>query len=558
MLFRPSNNSRRDFLRRVGAPLVLPVMGGSASWLESAGSAFSESGSGGQTFSSPQPGALFRDVTKEAGINATLTCGSKEKNWILEVYGSGCVWFDYNNDGHLDLYVAGHIEFDLRHPPEPGQPTCTYRNKVMRACGPRGLKGAPDVLYHNNGDGTFTDVTAKAGVTDKNLSYGFSVLMEDLDGDGWPDIVVANDSGPNYFYRNKQDGTFEEVGEAAGIAYNGEGQEQANMGIAAGDYDNDGWTDLCITIYANDNKPLFHNDGKGIYTDVSYASGIGEPSIPLLGMATFFLDYNNSGLRDIFWVNGQLYPEVDRLFTDEHYHQNPQLFQNLGNGKFREVTKDVGLSAFQLGARGAACCDYDNDGNLDIAITNIDSPPVLLRNQGGASGHWLQVKTVGTVSNRDGIGAWVKVVAQDLTQYDRVRAETGFRATISACTLVWATGRKRIWWRSPSPAEKWTGLRMSAPTRRWSCAKARARSPRPTNPCGGRLPALGRVGGQSRRPGRAYRRSRPLWGIRWSRARVLLPPVGIAAGRASFSPSPKPRYTARIERSVPTASPPLA
>jgi hypothetical protein len=139
-------------------------------------------------------------------------------------------------------------------------------------------------------------------------------------------------------------------------------------------------------------------------------------------MATFFMDYNNSGLRDIFWVNGHLYPEVDRLFTDEHYHQNPQLFQNLGNGKFREVTKEVGLSAFQLGARGAACCDYDNDGNLDIAITNIDSPPLLLRNQGVGAGHWLQVKTVGTVSNRDGIGAWVKVVAQDLIQYDRVRA----------------------------------------------------------------------------------------------------------------------------------------
>ncbi len=539
MLFCPDKSSRRDFLRQLGTPLIVPALGAGATLLDLTVAGFAASNQGGEPSIPQHPGGVFHDVAREAGINATLVCGSKEKNWILEVYGSGCAWFDYNNDGyvdlfivngstadnllypsrvksfphnylfrnngdgtftdvtakagvggrswgfgavaadynndgfqdlyvynfgpnvlyrnngdgtftdvtehagvaaphqiwtggaafgdfdkdgHLDLYVAGHIEFDLRHPPEPGQPTCTYRNKVMRACGPRGLKGAPDVLYHNNGDGTFTDVTAKAGVTDRNLSYGFSVLMEDLDGDGWPDIVVANDSGPNYFYRNKGNGTFEEIGATAGIAYNGEGQEQANMGIAAGDYDNDGWTDLFITTYANDNKTLFHNDGKGIYTDVSYASGIGEPSIPLLSMATFFMDYNNRGLRDIFWVNGHLYPEVDRLFTDEHYHQNPQLFQNLGNGKFREITKEVGLNAFLLGGRGAARCDYDNDGKLDIAITNIDSPPVLLRNDVADPGHWLQVKTVGSTSNRDGIGAWVKVVAQDLTQYDRVRA----------------------------------------------------------------------------------------------------------------------------------------
>jgi len=306
----------------------------------------------------------FTDVTARAGVAAPH-----------QIWSGGAAFGDFDNDGFVDLYVAGHIDFDLRHPPQPAQPTCTYRNKVMRACGPRGLKGAPDVLYHNNGDGSFTDVTERAGVVDKNLGYGFSVLIEDLNGDGWPDIVVANDSGPNYFYRNKGNGTFEEVGEVVGIAYNGEGSEQANMGIAPGDYDNDGWTDLFITTYANDNKTLFHNDGKGVFTDVSYPSGIGEPSIPLLGMATFFIDYNNDGWRDIFWVNGQLYPEVDRLFTDEHYHQNPQLFQNLGNGKFLEVTKEVGLAAFQLGGRGGACCDYNNDGALDVAITNIDSPP---------------------------------------------------------------------------------------------------------------------------------------------------------------------------------------
>lgn len=495
------------------------------------------SGSGASSLT--PPGILFRDRAEDAGITPILTSGSLEKNYILEVYGSGCVWFDYNNDGYvdlyivngstvenlldpvrvknpprnylfrnngdgtfmdvtpqagvegrgwgfgtcaadynndgfvdlfvynfgknilyrnngdgtftdvtaqagvagdnlawsagaafgdydhdgnLDLYVAGYIDFDLRHPPPPGQLTCTYRSKVMRACGPRGLPGSPDVLYHNNGDGTFTEVTARAGVTDKQLAYGFSVLMEDMDGDGWPDIVVSNDSGPNYFYRNRGDGTFQEVGATVGIAYNGEGFEQANMGVAVGDYDNNGWTDLFITTFAGDNNTLFHNDGKGLFTDLTYPSGLGEPTIPYLGMATFFMDYNNDGWKDLFCVNGHLYPEVDRLFTDEQYRQNPQLFKNLRIGKFGEVTRDVGLGDLRIGGRGGAFCDYDNDGGVDVVISTIDGWPVLLRNEGGnAAGNWLQVKTVGTKSNRDGIGAWVKVVAGDLTQYDRVR-----------------------------------------------------------------------------------------------------------------------------------------
>jgi hypothetical protein len=358
----------------------------------------------------------FTDVTAKAGV-----AGSQL------VWSAGAAFGDYDKDGYLDLYVAGYVDFDVRHPPPPGQPTCTYRNKIMRVCGPRGLQGAPDVLYHNNGDGTFTDVTARAGVTDKHSAYGFSVLIEDFDGDGWPDIVVSNDSGPNYFYRSRGDGTFEEVGATAGIAYNGEGAEQSNMGIAVGDYDNDGWVDLFVTTFASDNKTLFHNDGKGVFTDVSYASGLGEPTIPYLGMATFFMDYNNDGWKDLVCINGHLYPEVDGLFTDEHYFQNPQLFENLGNGKFREVSREVGFGAMRLGGRGGAFCDYDNDGDIDIAITTIEGRVLLLRNEGGNSaGHWLQVKTVGTKSNRDGIGAWVKVVAGNLTQYDRVRTGGNF------------------------------------------------------------------------------------------------------------------------------------
>ena len=538
MVWRPFQHSRRRFLAQACAPFL--TVAGNRKLLGGTSPASGDLAIRPANKKSPNlPSITFSDVAPAAGINSVLTCGSREKNYILEVYGSGCVWLDYNNDGYVDLYivngstvenllspsgsknaphnylfrnngdgtftdvtrragvegygwgfgavaadynndgfvdlfvynygpnilyrnngdgtftdvtaqahvagrnlvwsagaafgdydndgyldlfVAGHIDFDLRHPPLPGQLTCTYRNKVMRACGPRGLKGSPDALYHNNGDGTFTEVTERAGVIDKDLGYGFAVLVEDLDGDGWPDIFVANDSSRNYFYRNKGNGTFEEMGIPVGLAYNGEGEEQSNMGIAVGDYDNDGWTDLFVTTFAHDSKTLFHNDGKGIFTDVSYPSGLGEATIPYLGMATFFMDYNNDGLKDLFIVNGHLYPEVDQFFADEHYLQNPQLFENQGNGKFLEVTQNVGLSALRLGGRGGAFCDYDNDGGIDVAITTIDGRPLLLRNEGAnIAGHWLQVKTVGTKSNRDGIGALVKVAAGALTQWDRVR-----------------------------------------------------------------------------------------------------------------------------------------
>jgi len=543
MIWHPFQKSRRDFLAQLYSTLwAVPYAGRGlrSSTLARSQPAVSMTSKDSSTFSSP----TLRDVAELAGIGLTLTSGSPEKNYILEVYGSGCVWFDYNNDGYVDLYivngstvenilhpssakarphnylfrnngdgtftdvtsaagvqghgwgfggvaadynndgfvdlfiynygpnilyrnngdgtftdvtaqagvagnqlvwstgasfgdydldgnvdlyVAGYIDFDLRNPPVPGQLNCTYRKKMMRVCGPRGLKGAPDALYHNNGDGTFTEVTEQAGVADKSSFYGLSVLMEDLDGDGWPDIVVANDSCPNYFYRNKRNGTFEEVAGTAGIAYTGDGVEQANMGIAAGDFDNDGLTDLFITSFQSENKTLYHNDGQGVFTDISYPSGLGEATIPYLGMATFFMDYNNDGWKDLFIVNGHLYPEVDRIFGDEHYLQNPQQNKNLGNGKFQEVSREAGIKALRIGGRGGAFCDYDNDGDIDIAITTIGGRPLLLQNDGGnAAGHWLQVKTVGTKSNQDGIGALVKVVAGRLTQFDRVRTGGNF------------------------------------------------------------------------------------------------------------------------------------
>jgi enediyne biosynthesis protein E4 len=356
----------------------------------------------------------FTDVTEHAGVGG-------DSSW-----SAGAAFGDYDNDGFLDLYVSRYLDFDVHRLADYDHMTCQFKGIKVAACGPRGLRGAPDVLYHNNGDGTFTDVTAKAGVSDTKFYYGFSVAFEDFDGDGRPDILVANDSNPNYFYHNKGDGTFEEVGVTAGIAYNGEGLEQSNMGLALGDIDNDGWTDVFITEFAEDNFTLFHNDGKGIFSDISYPSGIAEATIPNLGWATFFIDYNNDGVKDLFCVNGHVYPEADKA-KGSSYRQPPLLLANVGNRRFKPVNSQVGLAGLRLPGRGGAFCDYDNDGDLDVAIINIDERPTLLRNDGGnQAGHWLQVKTVGVKSNHDGIGAAVKVVAGDLIQYDRVRTGGSF------------------------------------------------------------------------------------------------------------------------------------
>jgi hypothetical protein len=349
----------------------------------------------------------FTDITARAGIGGG------------NIWHTGAAFGDYDNDGYVDLYVAGYVDFDVKH---PELKTCDYRGVKVHACGPLGYRGAPDALYHNNGDGTFTDVTEKAQVADRKLYFGFTVIFEDLDDDGLPDIFVANDSNPNYLYRNKGDGTFEEVGVSSGVAYNSDGKEMSSMGIAAGDYDNDGRTDLYVTTFSNDNYVLYHNDGKGSFSDLSFQSGIGERTIPYLGWATFFLDYDNDGWKDLFNANGHVYPEMGQR-SKESYLEPLQLFQNLHNGKFAEVSEAVGLRTLPLkSARGGAYCDYDNDGDVDILVSTIDDRPQLLENEGGNTNHWLELRLVGTKSNRDAIGAKMKLTAGDLVQYDRVRA----------------------------------------------------------------------------------------------------------------------------------------
>jgi len=347
-------------------------------------------------------GGRFEDVTAKAGVGGG------------PFWHAGAAFGDYDRDGDLDLFVPGYLSFD---PLKPELKTCLYRDVEVHACGPMGYRGDPDALYRNNGDGTFTDVTETAGVADKKLYYGFQAVFADFNNDGWPDLLVANDSNPNYLYRNRRDGAFEEVGVQAGIAYSADGKEMSSMGVAVGDYDRDGLQDVFITTFANDNYVLFHNDGDGLFTDVSYAAGVGEATVPNLGWGTFFFDYDNDGWLDLFCANGHVYPEVDAKLT-ERFRQPLLLFRNLGTGKFREVSGESRLQAIApQSARAASFADFDNDGDLDVVVSVMDGVPLLLENREGNHGHWLRLKPRGAPSNRMGVGARVKVTAGSNVQY---------------------------------------------------------------------------------------------------------------------------------------------
>jgi hypothetical protein len=346
----------------------------------------------------------FTDVTAKAGVN--------DPRWT-----TGASFVDYDNDGDLDLFVSNYVDFDINNLPEFGQgKTCQYKSIPVQ-CGPRGLKGAGDSLFRNNGDGTFTEVSKEAGVNDPNGYYGLGIITSDFDDDGLIDIFVANDSTPNFHYRNKGNGTFEEIGFTAGTAVNENGSEQGSMGATAGDYDHDGKLDIFITNFADEYNTLYHNDGKGSFTDLSYAAKVAAVSLPYVGWGTKFFDYDNDGWVDLFVANGHVYPQLPG------YRQPRLLHHNNHDSTFTEVSAEFGTVLTENRAsRGVAFGDIDNDGDIDLLIADLDGPPQLLRNDGGNANNSILIKLLGVKSNRDGIGARVTVVSGNLTQTNEVRS----------------------------------------------------------------------------------------------------------------------------------------
>jgi hypothetical protein len=351
----------------------------------------------------------FTDVAEKAGV-------------ALGNWSTGATFGDYDGDGRLDLFVPGYVHYDLEHPPVPGSAavafsTCEFRAiKVM--CGPRGLKGEPDHLFHNNGDGTFTDVSVKAGVGDPNNYYGLTAVFADVNNDGRLDLMVANDSTPNYLYINKGDGTFEDASYASGYALNENGRETASMGIAVGDFRNNGLLDLYNTVFSDDYNPLYRNDGGGNFSDVSYQTGIAEVTIPFLGWGTGFLDYDNDGWKDLFVANGHVYPAVDKSDWGTTFAERPLLFHNVQHDKFElaPAREGTGLARL-LTARGAAFGDLFNDGKISVVINQLGDIPALLRNVNPDHNHWVGFRLIGGPrSPRDAIGSVVYVTAGGIRQ----------------------------------------------------------------------------------------------------------------------------------------------
>jgi enediyne biosynthesis protein E4 len=364
----------------------------------------------------------FTDVAEKAGVT-------------LGGWSTGATWGDYDRDGLLDLFVPGYVKFDPDNPPIAGKrpipaDACQFRG-VNIFCGPLGLQGESDHLFHNNGDGTFTDVSVKAGVSDPLGAFGFQGTFVDVDDDGWVDLVVANDSVPNFLYRNKHDGTFEDVSLISGFALTEEGRSQASMGIAVGDYNRDGKVDLYTTSFSDDYNCLYRNEGGGNFTDVTFRSDLGKPTIPFLSWGTGFLDFDNDGLLDIFVANGHVYPIADHLDWGTTYAQRPQLFRNLDGKKFQEMSPATGSGlADLLTTRGAAFGDLFNDGHIDVVLNDMDSTPALLRNVVNNGNHWIAFKLVGGLkSPRDAVGTKVFVTTGAVRQRADVISGASYGST---------------------------------------------------------------------------------------------------------------------------------
>jgi hypothetical protein len=374
----------------------------------------------------------FTDVTDRAGLAQK---GPRQR------WNTGCCFLDYNRDGYLDLFVANYVNFDPRVAPLPGDNQyCVYYGLSV-GCGPQGLGGGTNILYRNRGDGTFEDVSESSGVSvprglgeptftgDQWIpvgSYGLGVSAADFDNDGWPDIYVACDSVPSRFYHNNHDGTFQEIGAAIGCAVNENGTPQGGMGVGVGDYDCDGWLDIVKTNYSDQTASLYHNNGDGTFYDAVFRAGLGANK-KYLGWGVGFFDFDNDGWADIFMSNGHVFPEVDTRRLHVTFSEGKLVYKNLGNGTFIDVTSSAGLAVTQPRAsRGTAFGDFDNDGDVDVAVLNLNEAPSLLRNDCRSQNNWLKVKCIGTKSNRTAIGSRVRVVTGQHSQINEVMSGSSY------------------------------------------------------------------------------------------------------------------------------------
>jgi hypothetical protein len=357
----------------------------------------------------------FSDVTREAGL---LQKGTR--------WGSGCTFLDYDRDGRLDLFVANYLQFDMASAARPGASSyCTWKGVPVN-CGPRGLPPGVGSLYHNKGDGTFTDVSAISGVLNAKGSYMMTAVAADFNNDGWPDIYVACDSSPSFLLRNNHDGTFTEAGLESGVALNEDGNEQAGMGVAVGDFNLDGNLDIFKTHFADDTNILYRGDGKGNFDDVTIASGLGVET-RFVGWGAGMVDLDNDGHPDLFLVTGSVYPEVAAKLASYPLMTPRVIFRNLGNGRFEELIEAAGPAiAAPHCSRGCAFGDFDNDGDVDVLVVNLNEPPSLLRNDLAGRGHWLKVKLIGTKSNRGAIGARVRARYGGKVQAQEVLSQSSF------------------------------------------------------------------------------------------------------------------------------------
>jgi enediyne biosynthesis protein E4 len=354
---------------------------------------------------------VFTEVGEAAGV------AGPGKAW-----GSGCAFLDYDRDGFLDLAVANYVDFDVSTAPAPGERAACIWKGTPVMCGPRGLPGAKNILYHNRGNGKFEDVTARAHIDQTDGHYSLGVITLDFDDDGWPDIYVACDSTPSILYRNNHDGTFTDVAVTAGAAFNEDGREQAGMGITAGDFDGDGRLDLFKTNFSDDTSTLYRNNGDSTFTDATFAAGLGLHT-QYLGWGTMFLDFDNDGWPDLILANGHVYPEVDKYHLGSSFQEPRILYHNNGNGTFTDIstTSGPGIST-AASSRGLAVGDLWNDGRLSVVISNMSAKPSLLVNDLRSTHHWIAFKTLGTRSNRDGIGARISLKVGRRIMADEVRS----------------------------------------------------------------------------------------------------------------------------------------